>query len=128
MRDMCALAAAHHAGTVGVLAGGVYVHTGVLVNLWPDPDIAVDPAWKAEFDRMVKPFVNFGTVGRPGQVRRAARATTSTLSVTVPRLPRDGCDECNGRDDGRSYWIVNKPKLLALRPTTGSTARPSPSK
>jgi len=61
MSDMCAIARAGDARGVGLLAAGVYEHTGALVDLWPNPDEAIAPAWKAEFDRTVKQLINQGT-------------------------------------------------------------------
>ena len=61
MCDMCAIARAGDARGMGLLAAGVYAHTGVLVDLWPDPDEAGAPVWKADYDRTVEQLINMST-------------------------------------------------------------------
>lgn len=54
MSDMCALVRTHAPSNAAIDVYTVHVKTGFRVNLWPNSDEAIDPAWKAEFDRTVE--------------------------------------------------------------------------
>jgi hypothetical protein len=72
MADMCAIARAHDAVTMGMYAGDVCDHTGVTVELWPGEALrdSWDLTWAAAFNDAL-----FGPLEEPAKPKKTNRGT-----------------------------------------------------